>query len=309
MLYICEIAKRSLNLSAAAAALHINQSALSKQIKLLEQELGTSIFVRSRNRLSAITAEGQMVLDRARTIVNEIANIKAACHESSAGAHEPIVVGVTHTQARYFLPPIIKNFKARYPTIQLALRDGSPSQVIDMVISGEVAMGIAVHEPTPTHDLVILPCRRFDKVVVVPRGHVLAKKRKLTLADLANYSLVTQQASSTTSQQLLAAFTSANLSPRLALSATDSDVIKKCVELGLGIGILSEHTFDKGTDTALRAIPAGHLFEPSVTNIFLSRQRYPRRSVFDFIETCEPRWTRNRVQRALTQIPGSFPHS
>jgi LysR family cys regulon transcriptional activator len=303
MHYICEIAKRAFNMSAAAAALHTNQSALSKQVKLLERELGTAIFIRSKNRLSGATPEGQMVIARAQTVVNEIASIKAACRDTSVDTSEPVVVGVTHTQARYVLPEIIKKFRDRYPDTPITMRDGSPSQVVDMVMTGDIAIGIAVHKPPPMRDLVILPCRRSEKVVVVPRGHALVRKKRLTLADLAQYPLVTQEATSTTGQQLLRAFKTANLSPKLALSATDSDVIKKCVELRLGIGILADRTFDKRTDIGLHAIPAGHLFEPSTTNIFLCRQRYLQRSVFNFIEACEPRWTRNRVQRLLAQAP------
>jgi len=307
MQYICEIAKRAFNMSAAATALHTNQSALSKQVKLLERELGTAIFIRSKNRLSGATPEGQMVLAKAQTVVHQIASIKAACRDTSVDSSEPIVVGVTHTQARYVLPEIIKKFKLRYPDTPIAMRDGSPAQVVDMVMAGDIAIGIAVHKPPPMRDLVILPCLRSEKVVVVPRGHALVRKKRLTLADLARYALVTQEVNSTTGQQLLRAFKAANLSPTLALSATDSDVIKKCVELGLGIGILADRTFDKRADTGLQAIPAGHLFEPSTTNIFLCRQRYLQRSVFNFIEACDPKWTRSRVQRALSQSSPELP--
>jgi LysR family cys regulon transcriptional activator len=297
--YICEIAKRSLNISATAAALHTNQSGLSKQIKLLEDELKTQIFIRSKNRLTGITPGGKMIIARAQTIMNEVMSIQAGCDDESNTETGIIVIAVTHTIARYILPPIIKQFSAANPGMQISMRHANPAQIVDMVLAGDADIGMTTNEPPKTRDILALPCLQSRKILIVPPDHKLLKNKPLTLADIAKYPLVAYEPGFSTRQDSLSAFEKANLAPKIALSAIDADVIKSCVELGLGIAIVSEVTFDSKKDAGLRAIPAGHLFEPSTTKIFLSRQRYLRKSIFSFIETCNSRWTRNRVQQKL----------
>jgi DNA-binding transcriptional LysR family regulator len=297
--YICEIARQSLNISAAAAALHTNQSALSKQVKLLEQELDILIFVRSKGRLVDVTPEGRMVLARARVIVSEAQSIKTACQNFSARKGEPLVVAVTHTQARYFMPRVVADFRTRFPDTPISMRDAGPAQVVELVLSGEAEVGVAVIDPPPRRDLVVLPCPPAGKVVVVPRGHPLTRVKRISYADLSQYPLIMQQPNSTTAKQLMRAFEKGGCVPDVILHATDADVIKNYVTLCAGIAILSASSFDEKVDRKLKAIPAGHLFDPSVTNVFVSRSRHLQRPAFAFIEMCNPAWTREKVQRLL----------
>ncbi len=297
--YICEIAKRSLNMSAAAAALHTNQSGLSKQIKLLEDELKTQIFTRSRNRLTGITPSGQAIIARAQIILNEVTSIKAGCSDVAETGSGTIIVAVTHTTARYILPAIIKEFSTNHPGIQISMRHANPAQIVDMVLSGDADLGMTTNVPPKMRELLALPCRQSAKILIVPPGHKLLKSRRITLPEIAKYPLIAYEPGFSTRQDSLSAFEKAGLNPKIALSAIDADVIKSCVELGLGIAVVSDVTFDPEKDAGLRAIPVGHLFEPSTIKIFLSRQRYLRRSIFNFIETCDERWTRDRVQQKM----------
>jgi len=301
--YICEIAKRSLNMSAAADALHTNQSGLSKQIKLLEDELKTQIFIRSRNRLTGITPNGQTIIARAQTIMNEVTSIKAGCNDATGTESGTIVIAVTHTTARYILPAIIKKFSVDHPAIQISMRHANPAQIVDMVLSGDADLGMTTNVPPKMRELLALPCRQSPKILIVPPEHKLLKSRRISLQEIAKYPLVAYEPGFSTLQDSLSVFEKANLRPKIALSAIDADVIKSCVELGLGVAIVSDVTFDPAKDTGLRAIPVNHLFEPSTIKIFLSRQRYLRRSIFDFIETCDERWTRDRVQEKMGLPP------
>jgi len=296
--YISEIAKRGLNISAVASALHTSQPGISKQIKLLEAELGAEIFVRSSNRLSGITPLGQKILGMAQNVIAEISNIKAASGDLKQETSGPLVIATTHTQARYVLPEIMKRFTLRYPKVQLTLRHGDPSRISDLLLSGEADIGVTTETAEHLRELLVFPCRRFQRVVIVPRGHELLNKKRLTLKLLAKYPLVTYEPAFTGRRQLDNAFTREGLKPKLVLSAIDADVIKSCVKHRLGIAVLSEVTYEQSADSDLCAIPAGHLFAPSITSIVVHRHRYLRRYTYDFIEMCAPCWTRANVQRA-----------
>ncbi|MGZ8231654.1 MAG: LysR substrate-binding domain-containing protein [Burkholderiales bacterium] len=298
--YICEIAKRDdLSISAVAAALHANQPGISKQLKLLEEELGVAIFGRARNRLAGITPEGEQILVHAHAILNEVGSIRGIGKERMLDNAGPLVVAVTHTQARYVLPSVVKSFSRRYPKVRITMRHADPERIAHMLASGEADLGVTTNDAPDVADLVVLPLREFSRIVVVPRAHPLTRSKRLTLKQLAAHPLVTYEPAFTSREVVLQAFSKAGLEPNVVISAIDGDVIKTCVEQGLGYAVLSEVTFDPGRDTNLRALAAGHLFPPSVTRMWLSRQRYIRRYTYEFIEMCAPRWTRTSVQQLV----------
>lgn len=300
--YIDEIARRDLNISAVAAALHTSQSGISKQLQLFEAELGSELFVRSRNRLSAITPVGHRIIAIARNIIAEVASIEATSRDLVAESGGPLVIATTHTQARYVLPEILKSFIARFPRVTLTLRHGDPAQIAALVRAGEADIGVTTDTPGPRRDLLIVPCRRFGRIVVTPRGHELLRCGRLTLKAIAQYPLVTYEPAFTGRTQVMKAFAREGLQPTIVLSAIDADVIKTCVEHGLGIAVLSEVTYDRERDTGLGAIPAGHLFEASNSHVVLHRQRQLRQYAYDFVELCAPRW--NGAVRARLRSQG-----
>ena len=296
--YIAEIAQHDLNISAVAAALHTSQSGISKQVKLLESELGIEIFVRSRARLRGTTPQGRRVIDYARKALDEISNILALSDEGKRPAS--ITIATSHTQARYVLPEIMKRFSARYPRVRISLVHGDPAQIAELVRSGRADIGVST-ESARVKDLLTLPYRSFERVVIVPRGHALLDMKRVTLKALARYPLVSYEPQYTGRRDVVKAFEKAGVTPRMPVSATDADVIKTYVEQGLGVAILSEVTFDPGREAGLRAIPAGHLFAPSTTLLLLHRKRYLHRHAYDFIELCLPKWTRAHVQEAAAE--------
>lgn len=299
MQYVCEIAKRDLNISSVASALHTHQPGISKQVKRLETELGIEIFLRSRNRLSGITPHGQKIIAMAQAIVNEVANIRAVSRDVVQESNGSLVIAVTHTQARYVLPEVIKRFSSRYPKVRITMRHADPERIVAMLLSGDADIGVTTNDPPKVRELIVLPCREFQRLVIVPRGHKLLQSKRLTLKELARYPLVTYEPAFTSREIVVRAFEKQGMEPKVVLSAIDADVIKTCVEQGLGIAVLSEVTFDPERDRHLRAIPAGHLFDPSVTKIWLCRNHHVRRYTYDFIEMCAPRWSRSNVEHAM----------
>lgn len=297
--YVCEIAQRGLNISAAAAALNTNQPGISKQIRQLEAELGLTIFERSRNRISGITPLGQQVVELAQDVMNQIAQISAIGRDPVLETSGALVVATSHTQARYVLPDVLRRFTARFPGVSLTLRHANPAQITEMLLSGEADLGVTTETERIPRALIGLPCRRFERVLMVPAGHPLLAKGTIALADVAAGPLVAYESVFTGRRVVDRAFAAAGLTPRHVLTAIDADVMKKCVENGLGITVLSEVTFEAARDTGLRAIPVGHLFEPSITSVALRRQRRMRRYEYDFIAMCGPAWTRARIQAAL----------
>lgn len=286
--YIVDIADRGLNISATAAALHTAQSGISKQVRLLEAELGVDIFVRAGTRLSGVTAVGAKVIAAARAALVEIGNIRAVSREDVNSESGRLTIATSHTQARYLLPEIIKAFTRLHPRVGITLRHGDPGQIAALVRKGEADIGVTTDPPRGAPELLAVPCRQFERVIIVPPGHPLLDGRRPTLKQVCRYPLVTYEPQFTGRWQVVEAFEKQGLTPTLVISAIDADVIKTCVEQGLGIAVLSEVTFDPARDTGLRAIPAGHLFAPSTTSLLVHRKRHLHPPARDFIDLCAP---------------------
>ncbi len=297
--YLCEAENQKLNLSKAAQKLHTSQPAISKQIQLLEDELGILIFIRNGKRLIQVTPPGQIVIQIARKVLQEAENLKKAAQEYTHEGGGTLTIATTHTQARYALPPVIKRFTALHPKVRLILRQGSPVQISSLVTSGEADIAIATEAIEHFQELIMLPCYQWNRCVVVPPDHPLLNEKILTLEAISQYPVITYDFAFTGRSKINQAFEKKGLTPNVVLTAIDSDVIKTYVELGLGIGILAKMAFDPQRDQQLRAIDASHLFESSTTRIGISRNSYLQRFVFDFIEMFAPHLNRTSIQMKL----------
>ena len=303
--YVCEVAHRGLNVSAAAEALHTSQPGVSKQIKSLEDELGIEIFVRHGKRITEITEPGRQVIAIAERILTEAKNLKRAGAEFANEKRGTLTVAATHTQARYALPKAVAAFKKRYPDVQLILHQGNPTQICEQVMKGEADFGIATEAISQYPDLVSLPCYQWNRCVVVPDGHPLLQVKPLTLEAIARHPVVTYDFSFTGRSVINRAFEKRHLTPNVVLTALDSDVIKTYVELGLGVGILAQMGFDAKRDRGLQAIDASHLFESSTTRLGVKRGAWLRSYAYEFIELFAPQLTRSMVQKAVMEKEGS----
>jgi LysR family cys regulon transcriptional activator len=298
--FVQEAARRNLNLTEAAKALHTSQPGVSKAIIELEEELGVEIFARHGKRLKRITEPGQHVLRSIELIMREVGNLKRIGEQFSAQDSGTLSIATTHTQARYVLPVPVAKLREAYPKVNISLHQGSPEQVARMVIDDVAEIGIAT-EALPDHrELVTLPCYEWQHVLVLPPSHPLARKDRISLEDLAAEPLVTYHPAFTGRTRIDSAFAQRKLQPRIALEAIDSDVIKTYVALGLGLGIVAEMAVrEEGSHPDLAVRPLGHLFGQNVARVAFKRSAYLRNFVYKFAELLSDRLDRNLIAKAM----------
>lgn len=297
--YLHEIVKHELNISDAAKALYTSQPGLSKQMKSLEEELGIEIFVRNGKRLTAITEPGKAVLEIAQRMLHDVGNLKQVGQEFRSQDSGSLTIATTHTQARYALPPVVKQFTKRYPKVKLSLHQGSPTQIAQQVLNGEADIAIATESLIMYDELTTLPCYEWHHCIVVPIGHPLLTEKKLTLKKIAQYPIITYDFAFSGRGKINAAFNAHNITPNIVLTAIDADVIKTYVELGLGIGIVAQMAFIPERDKLLRMIDTGNLFQSSTTRIAIRRNEFLRGYTYHFIELFAPHLTREVVTKIL----------
>lgn len=297
--YLCEVANQDLNLSRAARKLHTSQPGISKQIQLLENELGVEIFIRNGKRMVSITPPGQNIVEIAEKILREANNLKWVGQEFTNKDIGSLTVATTHTQARYALPPTIRQFTTRYPKVKLIIRQGNPTQISQLVTSGEADVAIATEAIEFFHELVMLPCYQWNRCIITPPEHPLLLLRNISLEAIVKYPIITYDFAFTGRSKINQAFEARGLVPNVVLTALDADVIKTYVELGLGIGIVAQMAFDPNRDKHLRSIDAGHLFESSTTRIGIRKNSYLRSYILDFIQMFSPQLNRITVKKAM----------
>lgn len=297
--YIWEVSQHNLNVSVTAESLFTSQPGISKQIKLLEDELGLPIFTRSGKHLSGLTEAGREILEVAGQILDKVDRIKGIADEYSDHRKGTLSIATTHTQARYALPSIVETFINRYPGITLTLHQGTPIQISDLASRGTADLAIATEALELYENLVMLPCYRWNRCILVRRDHPLAKCRNLTLEDIAAFPIVTYVFGFTGRSRLDEAFDRAKLVPKVVLTAVDADVIKTYVRSGLGIGIIAKMAYDLEADRDLVALDASHLFGESLTHIGIRKDKFLRGYMYDFIALFAPHLTREVVDRAI----------
>ena len=296
--YLAAVAQSGLNITAAAEKLHTSQPGVSKQIKLLEDELGFQIFVRDGRNLSRVTPAGQQVIDRAVRILREVQNIKRLSDEFKDEARGSLSIATTHTQARYVLPDVIKQFRDQYPEVRLHLHQGTSEQIGEMASLDRIDFAIATGSQSLFDGYSLLPCYRWHRHVVVPKGHPLAKVKKPTLKQLASYPIITYVFSFSGPSSLHEIFAKEGLVPNVVLTARDADVIKTYVRLGLGIGIVASMAVEEREDSDLVQVDTSHLFPAHVTWIGFRRGGLLRKYQLDFMQLFAPHLTRRVIERA-----------
>ena len=301
--FVQEAARRNLNLTETARALHTSQPGISKAILELEEELGVDIFARHGKRLRRVTEPGRQVLQSIEIIMREVANLKRIGEDYSRQEAGTLSIAATHTQARYVLPTPVAALRSRYPKVAVSLHQGTPEDVAQMILDDAAEIGMATERLTQYDDLVTLPCYEWRHVAVLPVGHPLARLERPTLEQLAAEPLISYHPSFTGRSRIDAAFEQRGLKPSFVLEAIDSDVIKTYVRLGLGVGIvagmavLDDVLCAPGGD--LTARPVGHLFGPNVARIAFKRGAYLRNFVYTFAELLSERLSRPLIERAM----------
>jgi len=298
--YIWEVAHHDLNVSATAQSLYTSQPGISKQIRLLEDELGVEVFERSGKHLTRITPAGEQIVAVAGEILQKVENVKRVAEDYSDERQGSLSIATTHTQARYALPEVIRSFREEYPDVVLHIQQGTPHQIAELAANGEVDFAIATEAMEHFTDLVMMPCYKWNRSIVVPEGHHLAEKEALTLEDVAAEPLVTYVFGFTGRSGLDDAFEAGGHVPNVVFTATDTDVIKTYVRLGFGVGIIASMAFDRDDDADLVSRDASHLFSDSVTHIGCRKGTFLRKFMLDFIERFAPHLTPDVVNDAFS---------
>ena len=294
-----EAVRRNFNLTEVAAALYTAQSGVSKHIKDLEDELGVELFVRRGKRLLGLTDPGKELAVIVERMLLDAKNLKGLAEQFAGADLGRLTIATTHTQARYALPPVITRFKREYPRVQLVLLQGSPSEIVALLQSGEADIGIATEALDGIDAFATFAFYQWRHAVVVPDGHALAQRSTLELAALAEYPLITYHDGFTGRGRIDATFAAAGLAPDIVLSALDADVIKTYVQVGLGVGIIASMAFEPQRDQGLRLLAAEHLFRPNTTRIAVRRGHFLRGFAYRFLQECVPALTEKNVREAV----------
>ena len=297
--FVQEAVRRNLNLTEVAKVLHTSQPGVSKAILELEGELGIEIFGRHGKRLKRVTEPGEHVLKSIDIILREVSNLKRIGEQYSAQDSGTLSIATTHTQARYVLPLPVAQLRSAYPNVNISLHQGAPDQVARMVLDETAEIGIATESLSDYPELITLPCYEWQHVLVLPADHPLVKVPDLQLSDLANEPIITYHPSFTGRTRIDKAFAAQHLTPRIALEAIDSDVIKTYVRLGMGVGIVAEMAVRDITDEDLLVRPAGHLFGRNLARIAFKKQAYLRQFVFEFAQLLNPELNAARIAESM----------
>lgn len=297
--YVREIAGNGLSVSKAAKSLHTSQPGVSQQIRLLEEELGIKIFVRGKNRLSGLTPHGEAIIERVSSALSELDYVRAYAQALRKEGKKELTLITSHTQARYVLPTVLEAFSRQHPSVRVEVRHGGAAEIIATLASRGDAIGIIAGEMPVTKDVLALPYSTYPRIVVVPKRHALLQYKRPTLQQIAQHPLITYEHSISARQVITDAFAKVGATPQVILSAIDADVIKACVERGLGIAVLPEIAFDPQRDSNLRALASRDLFPASAATIAIHRKRLLRPYEFDFIQALAPQWTRRKIENMV----------
>lgn len=301
---IRESARRDYNLTEVANALYTSQSGVSRHIRELEEELGIELFIRHGKRLLGMTEPGKELLIIAERMLNDANNIRKLADTFANREHGRLHVATTHTQARYALPRVVKAFRQQFPQVQLELQQAGPDEIVRLLQGGDIDIGISSERLDRSEGIVAFPYYRWHHNIVVPEQHPLTLEPELTLAQIAQWPIITYQAGLTGRARVDDAFAAAQLQPEILLTAQDSDVIKTYVELDMGVGILADMAFDAKRDQGLVQLDASHLFAPHTAWIGLKRGQYQHNYAWQFIQLCNPELSLADIQaQALGNEP------
>jgi len=297
---ISAIVASSFNVSRAAKALHTSQPAISKMVRLVEEEIRTDIFLRARGRIVGLTDVGTEVLNLARRILEDVKTISDISEDRFNQNVGVLKVGTTHLHARYSLLKAVKDFRREYPNVHVHLTLGHPQQIMDWVSQGEVQVGICTLPRLVASNVLCLPAYSIERCVITPLRHPLLRKRKISLNDLAKYPLIAYDSLFNSGWVVEAAFEKRGLKPLIAMKATDANVIKAYVAAGLGVSIFQKMALDRDKDIGV--IEAPNLLPSSVTCINLRQGQYMRKFLYQFLARIAPQWDRKSIEAEMAKV-------
>ncbi len=296
--YIFEVARNHLNVSATAESLFTSQPGISKQIRLLEDELGVEIFVRSGKHLTNITPAGREILPIAENILKQVRTIQdiAASHVNQKEGR--LNFASTHTFSRYFLPQIVEEYRHKYKKRAMHIYQGGLVDTNKELDDGKLDFALVHHGEENFDDKIQLPCFYWSRCIIVPKNHPLTKVDEISFDILAQFPLLTHTSSGGKMNRVASVFKENGFTPEIVFSATDCEVIKSYVRMGLGVGIIANMAYEEDLDSDLVRLPIEHLVPKSLVNVVFERNLYFREFIFSFIESLAPQLSKELILQA-----------
>lgn len=297
--YLLAIVENNFNITTAAERIYTSQPGISKQLKLLEEELDLLIFKRNGKQLIGLTATGEQVVKHARNALNEVENIKRLSDNNNQIAEGSFRLATTQTQAKYVLPNVLTQFHQRYQNLTIDMQHTSVDHSVQLLLDQKIDFAIASENQTLHSDLIKIPCYEWDRVILFPQQHPLGNLTKITLQDLAKYPIVSYKELEHSHSGLLKSMQAKNLQPNIVMTTRDADVIKTYVRNSVGIGIVAEMAFDAKTDNDLIGYSTKDLLPRCTTWIAFNKNLLIRNYMYTFIELFAPHLTRETVNQYL----------
>lgn len=296
MQYLIAIVDHDFNISRAALALHTSQPGISRQIRILERELGTVILARDAGRIVGATDSGLLVIARARRVIHEANSLAAMKQEFMQLTSGRLSIGSLHTYALSLLPKAVASLRENYPEVVVEVRNTAPKQSIELLRSGHIELAITIGMPPASSGLLGLPLVNIPPVLVVPAGHPLLKLASIQLDDLARYPMICHESLSSTTWGMIETFKRQGIEIRAAVYACDASVMRAYVAEGVGIAVVSGHLPNAKN---LEEVDVSYLFDASAITAVLDPQRFHSGYFYDFIGFLAPTWTRRNIDASI----------
>ena len=305
--YFVTVARTGFNISEAARLLHTSQPGVSRQLKLLEEELGVSLLVRTRNSVVGLAPGAEPFMALASQIVADVDRLREMGRRSTRKARRSLSVVTNHSIARYLLAKPLSGFREAYPTVAIEVSQSTPDVALQQLLDREVDLVISTRAPASQAELVCVPCYSLSRILIVPQGHALADVVDLSLPEIARYPLVSYTAPHIGRSSMEKAFRSKGIEFEIALTAADSDIVKTCVADGLGVAIISALSFDAQRDQRLVGRCVNQLFEPSPVYAVARRECADEEVLLSFINQFAPHITFSALRAFLAGGPTPEP--
>lgn len=214
------------------------QSALSQQIKALEDEFGCLLFERIGTRKLKLTPAGERFLEFSESVLEGYESLTGDLNELQDSPKGALKIAAPFTTLYHLFPNKLKNYIKRFPQVELTLLDRPQGSVIELVRDGEVDFGLAL-ESVVSKDLTAMRWKRVETVLMVPQGHALVKVKRVTWKHLAKYPLILppRDLRYTGRNALDEQFKKLGINYRLAMESSNVELSSLYVEMGLGISL------------------------------------------------------------------------